>query len=230
MKTQDPKKIIHPGEAIDPAKIRDSLASREPSMVREPMVAYGKSKLIIAEYLQWEMEADQKHEYYRGEVFAMAGATLTHNRISANFLISLGTRLKGRPCRPFNSDQRIHIPGNSLFTYPDISIVCGQPLTLDDDQWNILNPTVLIEVLSPSTRSYDRGDKFKLYRDIPSFKEYVLVSSENVNVEIFRLQGGHWVLEEYRHPAGSIAIGSLGLSIPLSEIYEGVNVWSSSPA
>ncbi len=186
-------------------------------MVHEPLFAYGnpeKTRLTIAEYLEWENQASEKHEYYQGEVFAMSGAKMVHNRISVNFLIALGVRLKGKSCKPFNSDQRIHIPRNTLFTYPDISVVCGNPDTLNDDQWNMLNPSILIEVLSPSTQSYDRGAKFRLYQDIPSLKEYILVSSEKTAIELFRLRGGRWELEGYTDPAQCLLIAILGTIDP----------------
>jgi Uma2 family endonuclease len=167
--------------------------------VNEPAPAYEKKRYSIAEYLEMEKEADQKHEYYQGELFAMSGAKVQHNIIVSNLLTGLGIKLKGSSCRPFNSDQRIHIPQNTLFTYPDISIICGEINTLDNDKWNVLNPSVIIEVLSPSTRNYDRGEKFKLYRDIPTLKEYILADSESVRIEIFRLnERNHWELDEYK--------------------------------
>src|SRR5262245_699117 len=140
--------------------------------VREPEVVYGKRQFTIAEYLAYEEESSIKHEYYRGEMFAMAGGTITHNMISGNLYHLLRRELKGNRCRPFNSDQRIHITENSLFTYPDVSVVCDEIVTLNNDQINVLNPTVIIEVLSPSTRDYDRGAKFQLYRDIASLRAF----------------------------------------------------------
>ena len=120
--------------------------------VREPAIAYGKEKMSIEAYLEMENVADEKHEYYKGEIFAMSGAKVPHNVIAANLLITLGQKLKGKKCKPFNSDQRIHIPSNSLFTYPDVSIICGEVITLNNDDYNALNPTVIIEVLSKSTK------------------------------------------------------------------------------
>jgi Uma2 family endonuclease len=193
------------------------------SEVREPVFAYGRRKLTIEEYLKWESANVDKHEYYQGEVFAMSGGKISHNIISANLLVSLGVRLRGKSCRPFNSDQRIHIPENTLFTYPDISVVCGDPVTLNNDQWNILNPSVLMEVLSPSTSRYDRSDKFKLYRDIPTLKEYILVDSQTIRIEAFRInEGGLWELVEYENADGSLHLSALNMYIPLTEIYEGV--------
>ena len=117
--------------------------------VREPAIAYGKQKISIAEYLEMENASPEKHEYYKGEVFAMSGAKVPHNIISRNLLVSLGQKLRGNPCQPFNSDQRIHVESNTLFTYPNISIICGDVITLNNDNYNVLNPSVIIEVLSP---------------------------------------------------------------------------------
>jgi len=155
--------------------------------VREPAIAYGKQKFSIQEYLEMEEAAAEKHEYYKGEIFAMSGAKWPHNTIFKNLFGTLFGKLKGKPCQPYGSDVRIHVEANTLFTYPDISIICGERSTLNNDDYNILNPTVIIEILSPSTKGYDRGDKFKLYRDIPTLKEYILVDSESINIEVFRL-------------------------------------------
>jgi Uma2 family endonuclease len=189
--------------------------------IREPIVAYGKRNFTIEEYLEYEDASDEKHEYYQGEILAMSGARVTHNIITVNLLTKLKHTLKGKPCNPFNSDQRIFIPSNSLFTYPDISIVCGEILTRNNDDWNILNPSVVIEVLSPSTKSYDRGDKFKLYRDIPSLKEYILVDSESITIEAFHLNHTHhWELREYKKAEDILLVKTVQLSISLRDIYE----------
>ena len=189
--------------------------------LREPAVAYGKYKYSIEEYLQMEEASDEKHEYYQGEIFAMAGAKVPHNIISVNLIKLLGQKLKGKSCEPFNSDQRIYIPLNSLFTYPDISIICGEIVTLNNDDWNIINPVVIIEVLSKATKNYDRGDKFKLYRDIATLKEYILIDSETISIEAFRINdGGHWELEEYKKADNILLIKCIQVSIPVTEIYE----------
>lgn len=195
--------------------------------VREPAVAYGKQKFTIEEYLAMEEVATEKHEYYRGEIFAMSGSKVPHNRISGNLYAMLHQKLKGKKCRPYNSDQRIHIEANTLFTYPDISVVCGEDVTLNDDDWNILNPAVIIEVLSPSTKNYDRGEKFKLYRGIPTLKEYILVDSENMNIEIFRLNASnHWELEEYDSSDELLYIKTIDEKIALEDIYTDVQLGS----
>ena len=191
--------------------------------VREPAIAYGKQKFTIAEYLEMENNAVEKNEYYKGEVFAMSGAKLNHNIVSRNLITALGNKLKGKPCKPFGSDMRIHIPSNTLFTYPDISIVCGKVESLNDDDFNFLNPTVIIEILSKSTKNYDRGDKFKLYRDIPTLREYILVDSEKLGIEVFRLNAtNHWELEEYKLMTETLIIKAVEVEIAIEEIYEGV--------
>lgn len=160
--------------------------------IKEPATAYGKKKFTIEEYLQIERANEQKHEYFNGEIFAMPGASPRHNVIFRNLYGDLAYRLRGKPCQPYGSDMRVHIPENTLFTYPDISIFCNDIVTDEGDNDIFVQPSVLIEILSPSTKNYGRGTKFKLYRDIPTLKEYVLIDSEAINVEIFRLNDGHW--------------------------------------
>jgi predicted adenylyl cyclase CyaB len=193
--------------------------------MREPVAAYGKKILNIEEYLKFENISAEKHEYYQGEIFAMSGSKVNHNIISVNILTTLKQQLKGKPCQPFNSDQRIYIPQNTLFTYPDISIICGEIKTKNDDDWNIINPAVIVEVLSPSTKNYDKGEKFGLYRDIPTLNEYILVDSETIRVEAFRINNsGHWELEELKSGENILAIKQVGFSITLTEIYEGTKL------
>lgn len=195
--------------------------------VREPIVQYKNLKVSIDEYLTFERQASEKHEYFKGEIFAMSGAGRRHNILFTNLFGSLFTRLKGKACRPFGSNMRLHIPQNTLFTYPDIAVYCGELKTMDED--NALEPTVIIEILSPSTKNYDRGEKFKLYREIPTLKEYILVDSESVNIEVFRLNAaGHWELEEYKNVGEELVIPSLGLSIPIQEIYEDTKLTTGS--
>ena len=162
--------------------------------VNEPIVAYGKKKFTVQEYLEFEKAATERHEYYQGEIFrmqghgdllAMSGAANRHNIIFSNLFGMLCIKLQGRSCRPFGPDMRLNIPENTLFTYPDISIYCGEPEIIPEDEESFIQPSVLIEILSPSTREYDRGGKFKLYRDIPTLKEYILVDTAAINVEAF---------------------------------------------
>jgi Uma2 family endonuclease len=193
--------------------------------VREPAIAYGKQKLTIEEYLAWENAATEKHEYYRGEIFAMSGAKMVHNHITSNLLTGLGTRLKGKPCKPFGSDTRVHILSNTLFTYPDITVICGKEETLNNDGFNVLNPTVIFEVLSPSTAQYDRGEKFGLYRDIPTLKAYVVVHTDSMRIESWHINTeGHWELREYRSADHVLTIPVIDVAIPVVEVYEGVSI------
>jgi Uma2 family endonuclease len=188
--------------------------------VRKPVVVYNKAKFTAEEYLQFEKQSGEKHEFYHGEIFAMAGAGPRHNKIFSSLFLSIGLRLKGKPCQPYGSDLRIYIPENSLYTYPDISIICGDIIPSEEDPDTAVRPSVLIEILSPGTADYDRGGKFKLYRDIPTLKEYILVDSEAINVEMFCLNThGHWELEEYRTVQEMLSVASLGITIPLAEIY-----------
>ncbi len=192
--------------------------------LREPAVAYGKNKLTLEEYLEWELDAPQKHEYYRGEVFAMAGTGARHNVIAKNLMIDIGTQLKGKQCQPYGSDLRIHIPENTLFTYPDISIICRDIVEEAPNDYAV-EPTVLIEILSPSTKSYDRGEKFRLYRDIPSLKAYILIDSESIAIEAFHINAsGHWELEEYKSLNETLSIPVLQIALPLHDIYEGTKL------
>ncbi|HRQ51049.1 MAG TPA: Uma2 family endonuclease [Agriterribacter sp.] len=193
--------------------------------LREPAVAYGKNKLTLEEYLAWEREAPQKHEYYRGEVFAMAGTGARHNVIAKNLMVDIGIQLKGKRCQPYGSDLRIHVPENTLFTYPDISIICRDIVEEEANDEYAIEPTVIIEILSPSTRSYDRGEKFRLYRDIPSLKAYILVDSESIAIEAFRINAsGYWELEEYKSLNETLSIPVLQITLPLHDIYEGTKL------
>jgi Uma2 family endonuclease len=188
--------------------------------IKEPAVAYEKQKYTIEEYLQMERASDEKHEYYQGEIFAMAGASNRHITISTNLSGELYNKLQTSPCYPYGSDMRIHIPENTLFTYPDISIICGEINTFDKDKDTALHPIILIEILSKSTRNYDRIGKFKLYRDIPTLKEYMLVDSEHIDVEIWRInEHNHWELEEYKKLQEIVTLPAIDVSISMEKIY-----------
>ena len=193
--------------------------------VREPEVIYNKSKFTAEEYLQLEKDSPTKHEYFKDEIFAMAGAGPRHNVIFSNLFISIGIQLKGKPCRPYGSDLRIHIPENTLYTYPDVSIICGEIISSKTDPDTAVQPTVLIEILSPSTKNYDRGGKFILYRDIPTLREFIVIDSESISVEAFRINNnGHWELEDYRSIEDILTIPIVNVSISLRELYEGTKL------
>jgi len=194
-------------------------------ILNEPAIAYSKQKMTIQEYLAFEKLSTDKHEYYRGEIFMMAGAMPRHNVIFKNVFRDIATHLKGKTCQPYGSDLRINIPENTLFTYPDISIICGDIVTSEHDDDSATQPTILIEILSQSTKNYDRGNKFKLYRDIPTLKEYILIDSESISIEAFSInQNNHWELVEYKTLDSSLSIASIGFQLPLVEIYDGTKL------
>jgi Uma2 family endonuclease len=174
------------------------------------------------EYLALEEDSPERQQYFNGEVFAMAGGTFNHSRIARNIVAALVSRLRGKPCEPMNSDMRVHTP-SGLDTYPDVSVFCGTP-ELADEQRTLLNPVILFEVLSPSTRSYDRGDKFAHYRSIAGLRDYVLADSETLAVEHFRRSpdGREWVLHEYGDPAEAVPLYAIESELPLAEIYAGI--------
>ncbi len=187
----------------------------------EPIHAYQKKFYSIQEYLEMENEASEKHEYYKGEIFAMSGASARHNIISINITGIFINALKGKSCRPYGSDMRIHIPENTLFTYPDISIICGDVISPNDDENTAIEPTVIIEILSASTRNYDRGEKFMLHRAIPALKDYLLVDSQSIHVEHFAVnKEGLWQLKEYNKIDEEIFIETLDVKLPMEDVYE----------
>ncbi len=181
------------------------------------------TRFRFEEYLARERVAAGKSEYYRGEIFAMAGGSVRHNTIGGNVFASLRGRLRGSPCRPYNSDQRIRIPANGLATYPDVSIVCDEFQVDAEDRDAIINPRVIFEVLSKSTESYDRGKKFDLYRQLDSLHEYILIVQDEPHVERFlRQEDGSWVLTVLKGWEAVLELQSITVLLPLSEIYEDV--------
>jgi Uma2 family endonuclease len=171
------------------------------------------------EYLAWERMQPDKHELHDGEVFAMAGATFEHNQVVVNVGAELRAALREKPCRVCASDLRVKVPATGLYTYPDASVVCGRPQFEDGKLDTLLNPLILVEVLSDSTADYDRGTKFANYRSIPSFRDYVLVSTDSVLVEYHaRQEDGSWVLREFR--AGErFRLASVGCELAVDELY-----------
>ena len=185
-------------------------------MTAQPQKYYSEG-----EYLELERDASYKSEYYRGEIFAMAGASHNHNRIVENLSITVGSYFKGKSCRTYSSDQRLHIPANGLYTYPDLLIICGKNEYLDEKKDTILNPSVIIEVFSESTEAYDRGEKFHFFRSIPSLQEYVLINSRSFAAEVFRKnEEGLWFLASEAYDlAESITLASVDLTIAMEDIY-----------
>lgn len=179
------------------------------------------------EYLSFERASEVKHEYADGEVFAMAGGTREHSLIAGNVVRELGNALRTKPCEVHGSDLRIKIAASGRYVYPDASVVCGSTLFEDSGRDTLLNPIVIIEVLSDSTEAYDRGEKFELYRTIPSFQEYVIVSQKKVRVEHFqRRPDGRWVLAVLGAD-DRLELESIGCELAMGELY--LKVFGDSP-
>ena len=191
------------------------------NIIQEPALKY--NYISPEEYLEQEMAAVEKHEYYRGEVFGMSGASREHNEIYSNIFTDIGSKLKGKGCKPYGSDFRVHIPKNTLYTYPDIIIICGDPELIDEKFGTVTNPSVIFELLSHSTRNYYKGEKFTLYRDIGSLKEYILVDTERIHVEKhIRREDNSWVLTDYRSLDEFFTIETVQVSLLLKDVYDGV--------
>lgn len=190
------------------------------------MSARPKRKYIAPEeYLALEREALEKHEYFDGEIFEMAGTSEEHASISSNINASLHFQLKKRPCKSYQSDLRVHIPVTGLYTYPDVVVVCGKPQLLDDAYLDtLLNPDLIIEVLSPSTADYDKGTKFDHYRTIESLKEYVLVWQDKKRVARYTKQpDGGWTLNDFIGEDAEIPLSSIDCRLSIEDIYDKVD-------
>jgi Uma2 family endonuclease len=176
------------------------------------------------EYLALERKADFKSEYYDGFITAMAGTSREHNLITLNLGREISSQLKKRPCEAYVSDMRVHVDRTGPYTYPDVVVVCGEPQFEDDEVDTLLNPTVIVEALSPTTEAYDRGKKFLHYRRLPSLREYVLVSQDKVLVERYTRQGDDWLLTELNQINDTLRLASIDCEVPLREIYAKVKL------
>jgi len=187
------------------------------------MSAVAKKRLSTDEYLAIENAAEYKSEFYDGEMFAMAGASTRHCLIATNLSGELYSRFKGGRCKVLVADQRVKVVRIGLYTYPDVVIVCGPIEYAGDDPLSIVNPTAIVEVLSPETKNYDRGAKFRNYQKIPSLVEYVLMAQDEAVVERFiRQSDGSWGLVSFVGLDAELAFTSVPVRIPLVEIYAGV--------
>ena len=176
------------------------------------------------DYLRLERQSEVKHEYIKGKIRAMAGAGYSHNLICANLTGEIYSQLRGKSCSVVGSDQRLQILSGRAFTYPDLTVVCGKPEFNEEKKPDtLLNPTLLVEVLSPTTGQYDRSDKFMLYRQVPSLRQYLTLDSLSVHAELYTLDGlGRWVLTETRDLAAVLDLASIGCQVPMAETYAGV--------
>ncbi len=183
------------------------------------MVATSRARYTRAEYMAFERSSNAKHEYLDGAIYAMAGGSREHALVAVNVTTLLNVALRGRACGVHSSDLRVRVLDTGLETYPDASVVCGAPLVDPDDPHVVLNPVVLVEVTSPSTEAYDRGDKLEHYKRIASLREVVIVSHREQLVEVIRREeDGSWSRHEARR-AGVAALVSLGCELPVDEVY-----------
>jgi Uma2 family endonuclease len=185
-----------------------------------------KPHLSFEEWLEGERASlEGRSEYVGGEVFAMTGATAEHNAIVANIVGELRAQMKGRPCQVYANDMKVLIRSANAGKYPDLVAFCGEPHLLDGRRDVLLNPSLIVEVLSDSTEAYDRGAKFALYRQIPSLKEYLLVSQGQVLVELYsRGEDGRWVLSDYRALTDRVLLPGLDCTLELAEVYDKVEL------
>lgn len=198
---------------------------KETQQVKEPAVEYGRGRrtYTLEEYLYLEDSIRDKHEYHKGEIYLMSGVRVDHNVIQKNMIADLEMKLDESPCTLFTGDLRVFIESEQLITYPDLTIVCGSPLFRSDSLTELINPGVIIEILSPSTKAYDRGDKFRFYQSQPTFREYILVDSQSILVEHFTKTEQGWTLRKYDRLSDSFRIEMANITLSLQGIYK--KVW-----
>lgn len=173
------------------------------------------------EYLAFERESEERHEYLDGQIYAMAGESPEHSTICVNLIASVASQLRGKPCRAFSPNMKVRTKPTGLYSYPDLTVVRGEPVFHDDHRDVLVNPLVIIEVLSPSTEAYDRGGKFARYQQIASLTDYLLVAQDQPRVEHYvRQADGQWLYSVVSGLSGVVEIDSIGCRIPLSEIYD----------
>jgi Uma2 family endonuclease len=193
--------------------------------MEQPMSSQAQKHYTPEEYLALERQAQCKSEYYAGEIFAMAGASRWHNLIVTNVLRELSTQLKGRPCTTYPSDMRVKVNPTGLYSYPDVTVVCGEAQFEDNQQDTLLNPTLIVEVLSESTEAYDRGGKFAHYRKLASLMEYVLIAQTKPHIEHYvRQPDNRWLLAEADSLHDSIHLPSIDCHLALAEVYDKVDI------
>jgi Uma2 family endonuclease len=184
-----------------------------------------------ADYLEFERKSKVRHELIDGQVIAMAGASWEHNQVFGTIFASLFAQLRGKPCRVNPSDQRLKVMTTGLNTYPDISVVCGEPIFAGDEFDTIINPILIIEILSPSTEAYDRGEKFQHYREIETLKDYLLISQDKARIERYSKQkDGAWLLIDAIGLDTSIVIPSIACTLALADVYENIEFGSDESA
>lgn len=188
------------------------------------MASQPKTYFTPEEYLELERQAEYKSEYFNGEIFAMGGASPRHVLIVTNVASELRSQLKKQPCTVYSTDLRVRVSPTGLYTYPDVVVVCGKPLFSDERKDTLINPILIVEVLSKSTKDYDRGDKFEQYRTLDSLKEYVLIAQDRHHTEHHvRQTDNTWLLSETNRIEDRIELISIGCHLELVEIYDKVD-------
>lgn len=181
------------------------------------------SFVTLREYLELERKSEIRSEYIAGRIFVMSGASRRHNLIAVNLSREVSSQLRGKPCEAYVSDMRVKVAPTGMYTYPDIVAVCDEPRFEDAQVDTLLNPTVIVEVLSESTEAYDRGERFAHYRRLETLREYVLVAQDKVRIEHYRRrEGEEWVLSEVSDPASTLHLPSIDCHVGVGAIYEKV--------
>ena len=189
-----------------------------------------KHRYTRAEYLELERAAEFKSEYINGEIFLMSGASRRHNVVTVNILRLLATHLLDRPCETYSGDMRVQVTDAGLYTYPDVVVVCGKPLFEDRYLDTLQNPTLIVEVLSPSTEAYDRGRKFEFYRKLPSLREYLVVSQDAPHVDRFVVDDlGRWTLTDASGLDAALDVTSIDFSLRLADVYHRIDFEADDP-
>jgi len=192
------------------------------------MSALPQPRFSSLEYLAIERESEIRHQFYDGRMFAMSGASVERNRIARNLLVDLHNQLKGTPCEPFVNDMRVKVDASGLYTYPDVVVVCDKPEFEDEHVDTLFNPRLIIEVLSDSTESYDRGKRFEHYRQLESLTDYLLVSQTEPHIERFaRTDDGAWLLTEATGLEAAIPLPTIASRLALGDVYAEVNLASN---
>jgi Uma2 family endonuclease len=187
------------------------------------MASTARTRLTAQQYLEIERRAEYKSEFLNGEMFAMSGASRAHNLIATNVSSSLHAQLRGRPCETYASDMRVKVSVTGLYTYPDVVVVCGEAEFEDAHVDTLLNPTVIVEVLSPSTEAYDRGEKFAQFRNLRSLREYVVIAQDRPRIERFRrTEGQDWLFSAVDGLEAIAHLTSIGCDLALADVYERV--------
>jgi Uma2 family endonuclease len=188
------------------------------------MSSQPKSFLTPEQYLEIERKAPYKSEYLNGGMFAMSGASEVHNLLTVNLTLVLGPQIRSRGCRLYVSDMRVRVTAAGLYTYPDVVVVCGKRQFIDDKLDTLLNPTLLAEVLSPSTEAYDLGRKFEYYRTLESLSQYLVVAQDRLNANLYTKRDGDWFLRGFSRMEDTLDLQSIGATITMADLYQDITL------